>query len=146
MKSFKTLILIITLTLSSTYAVSATLEKSDLENFDSLWESGFNQGNIDSLMRLYTVNAVVFPPSSEILKGRTIIGSYLKALKEVGVNEFSISNVDVDIKDNIAYETALWETSRTGAEGNIIKLEGNISNVYEKQKDGSWKIKLQSWN
>jgi ketosteroid isomerase-like protein len=146
MKSLKTLFLIPILALVSINAISATLEMTDIESFNKVWSSGFDQGNTDRLMGLYTENAVVFPPSSEILEGRAAIKDYLNGLKDVGVKEYSISNVDADIKDNIVYETALWEATRTDANGNVIKMEGNISNVFEKQEDGSWKIKLQSWN
>jgi ketosteroid isomerase-like protein len=146
MKSLNSLILLSILALSSGYAASATLETVDVESFNNIWKSGFEQGNTEALMGLYTENAVVFPPSSEILEGRTAIQAYLDSLREVGVKEYSISNVDTNIKENIVYETALWEATRVDNEGNVITLEGNISNVFEKQNDGSWKIKFQSWN
>ncbi len=146
MKSLKTLILLPILVLTSGYATSATLETMDVESFNNVWASGFEEGNTEGLMGLYTESAVVFPPSSEILEGRTAIQAYLEALREVGVKEYSISNVGTDVKENIVYESAIWEATRVDSEGNVIKLEGNISNVFEKQSDGSWKIKFQSWN
>jgi ketosteroid isomerase-like protein len=146
MKSLKNLILLLILVSSSGYVASAALETMDIESFNNVWESGFEEGNTEGLMGLYTENAVVFPPSSEILKGRTAIQAYLEGLREVGVKEYSISNVGTDIKENIVYEAALWEATRVDNEGNVIKLQGNISNVFEKQNDGSWKIKFQSWN
>jgi ketosteroid isomerase-like protein len=146
MKSLNKLIFIAILASVSSYAASETLETVDVENFNNVWASGFDQGNTEALMGLYSENAVVFPPSSEILEGRKAIQTYLQGLKEVGVKEYSISNIDTDIKENTVYESALWEATRVDSEGNIIKLEGNISNVFERQNDGSWKIKFQSWN
>ena len=146
MKSLKSLILIGILTIGSGIAVSATKDSVDVENLITQWAMSFSQGNTDALMALYTENAVVFPPSSEILNSPAAITSYLHGLKEVGLKQYTISNVDLDIKGNIAYETALWEVTRIDADGNVILLDGNITNVLEKQKDGSWKIKLQSWN
>ncbi len=146
MKSIKSLIFIPILALASTTVASATLESNDIENFNNVWSSGYTQGNTEGLTGLYTENAVVFPPSSEILEGRTEIQAYLEGLRKAGVSEYSIFNVDTDIQENIIYESALWEATRVDNEGNITKLEGNISNVFEKQNDGSWKIKFQSWN
>jgi ketosteroid isomerase-like protein len=146
MKSFKTLILISILSLSSGYAASATLESADVENLNSLWSTTFDEGNTTLLMTLYTKDAIVFPPSSEILDSSAAIIAYLDGLIKVGINEYSISNVDLNVKGDIAYETALWEATRVDASGNVIKFEGNITNVLEKQNDGSWKIKYQSWN
>ncbi|MBL1141196.1 MAG: SnoaL-like domain-containing protein [Proteobacteria bacterium] len=146
MKLFRRLIYIAILASSSGYVASESLETGDIENFNNVWAKSFDEGNTKGLMGLYTENAVVFPPSSEILKGRGEIQDYLDSLKKVGVEKYSISNIDTDIKENTIYETALWEATRMDAAGNVIKMEGNISNVFEKQEDGSWKIKFQSWN
>ncbi len=146
MKFFKSLIFITTLSLVSVYAASTTAENIDAEAVNSKWTSSFDKGNSEDLMALYTENAVVFPPSSEILEGQVAIIRYLEGLKKVGVTEYAISNVDMNIKGDIAYETAIWEATRVDTNGTVFNFEGNITNVLEKQKDGSWKIKLQSWN
>lgn len=146
MKVLNKLLLIGFLASISSYVASETLESTDIENFDNVWVKGFDKGNTEEMMGLYTETAVVFPPSSEILQGRTAIQAYLDGIRAAGFKEYTISSVDTDIKDSTIYESALWEAKRLDAEGNVITLEGNISNVYEKQNDGSWKIKFQSWN
>ena len=146
MKYTESLIFISLLTLFSTYAASTTVDNAELQRLNSRWVSSFDNGNTEALMSLYTDNAIVFPPSSEILEGPIAITTYLEGMKENGVTEYSISNVDLQIKGDVAYETALWEATRIDASGTIFNFEGNITNVLEKQKDGSWKIKLQSWN
>jgi uncharacterized protein (TIGR02246 family) len=146
MKNTKSLIFISLLSLFSSYATSAATESVDVERLNSRWVSSFEKGNTKALMDLYTDNALVFPPSSEILEGQTAIAAYLNGLKENGITEYSISNVDTQIIGDIAYETALWEATRIGTNGTTFNFEGNITNVLERQSDGSWKIKLQSWN
>ncbi len=146
MKYFKSLIFIATLSLVSTYAASTTAESVDADAINSEWTSNFDKGNTEALMALYTDNAVMFPPSSEILEGQAAILNYFEDLQKVGVTTYSISNVDMNIKGDTAYETAIWEATRIGANGTVFNFEGNITNVLEKQKDGRWKIKLQSWN
>lgn len=146
MKNIKSMILLSILSLSSSYAASNTLEAADIQMLDSLWASSYVNGNTSGLATLYTKNAMVFPPSSEILEGQIAITNYLDGLRKAGFNEYSISNVDMQVKGNTAYSTELWEAIRIGADGNEIKLDGNITNVLERQNDGSWKIKLQSWN
>jgi len=146
MKHFKPLIFISILSLVSAYAVSSTAESVDAEAINSEWISNFDKGNTEALMKLYTDNAIMFPPSSEILEGQAAILNYFEGMKKVGVTEYSISNVDTNINGDTAYETAIWEATRVGANGTVFNFEGNITNVLEKQKDGRWKIKLQSWN
>lgn len=144
MKNFKYMFLISILSFSSVFAASSPA--ASLEEMSAIWVSSFDNGNTESLKSLYTENAMAFPPSSEILQGPIAISTYLESLREVGFGEYSISNVDMQIKGDTAYTTALWEVTRVDAYDNEIKLDGNITNVLERQADGSWKIKLQSWN
>lgn len=146
MRNIKYVIFLSILSLNSSYAATNTLETADIEMLDSLWVTSFDNGNTTDLVTLYTEDAMVFPPSSEILEGRLAITDYLDSLRDAGFNEYSISNVDMQVKGKTAYSTELWEAIRIDADGNEIKLDGNITNVLERQNDGSWKIKLQSWN
>lgn len=145
MKNFKYMFLISILSLSSAFAASSPA--ASLEEMSALWVSSFDNGKTESLESLYTENAMAFPPSSEILEGPIAISAYLESLRKVvGFDEYSISNVDSQIKGNTAYTTALWEAIRVDADGSEIVLDGNITNVLERQADGSWKIKFQRWN
>jgi ketosteroid isomerase-like protein len=146
MKTLKSLIAISILSMSSSLAVAHTSDTTDIEALTTKWAMSFGQGKTDALMDLYTENAMVFPPSSEILDCPSAISTYLLGLREVGMKQYTISNVDLDIKGDTAYETGLWEVTRIDSNGDTIMLEGNITNVLERQKDGNWKIKLQSWN
>lgn len=146
MRTFNSLFLISILSLGSGITSAAALDRADVEKMESLWSSSFSEDNTGRLMSLYSEDAVMFPPSSEILEGKPKIVAYLEGLKKVGVTKYDISSVDLNVEGNMAYETGLWEATRVDDDGNVIKLDGNITNVLEKQNDGSWKIKLQSWN
>ena len=97
-------------------------------------------------MTLYSDDAVLSPPTSEIISGKSNINTYLETLKNIGVKEYSISNIDMNVQGDIAYSTELWEATGVDMSGNSIILEGSISNVFERQENGSWKIKYQNWN
>ena len=116
MKPFDKLILTTILVLVSPYSFS---EASDVE------EINFNSKNY---------------------KESTATQIYLKDLRAMKFKKYSISNVDMNIKDNIPFESELWKETRTDIKSNIIKLEENISTVIERQNDGSWEIKFQNWN
>lgn len=121
-------------------------EAAAIKSLNIGWDNALNKGNTSELVKSYTDNAVVMPPSSEILTNHASIKNYWDGLRKVGVNEYVIRTVDLRIDGDTAYQTALWEATRNAADGNVFQFEGNMSNVLERQKDGSWKIKLQSWN
>lgn len=145
MKTLKILTALCMLVLLTT-AMANTDDKSAIANVTSDLGKAFNKGQTSELVKLYADNAVFMPPSSEILTGQEAIKEYWDGLRKVGFNEYVIRDISLTIVGNTAYQTALWETVRKDSAGNVINMDGNISSVLERQMDGSWKIKLQSWN
>ena len=144
MKKLYTILIIISASIAG-ISLAAADETSAIQSLNSGWDKALNKGNTSELVKSYTDNAVVMPPSSEILTNHAAIKNYWDGLRKVGVNDYAIHIIDLRIEGDKAYQTALWEATRT-ADGNVIQFEGNMSNVLERQKDGSWKITLQSWN
>ena len=145
MTKLMTMLLIFTVTLSATAAGEIT-DPAKIDSINSSWSRALGQGSSADLVKFYTADAVVLPPSSEILATQDAIKDYWEGLHKIGVNKYSVYDVDLKIEGNIAYQTALWEARRITPDGNTIEFNGNLSNVFERQADGSWKIKLQSWN
>jgi uncharacterized protein (TIGR02246 family) len=146
MKLLKSLLLLLIMVISTTTVPAGIEESSAIDELNTTWGKVFMRGDTEALLRMYTDNAVMLPPSSEILTDHNAIKGYWDNLKSVGVTDYVIYPVDLRVVGNIAYQSALWKATRTTSDGNVIQFDGNISNVLEKQKDGSWKIKLQSWN
>jgi len=146
MKNINYFILIVILLITSTSFSVRADTASAIEALNSALMKKFKAGEISDMIGLYTENAVMLPPSSEILSSPESIKRYWDNLREVGVNDYSIYLVELNIEGDVAYATSLWEAKRITTSGDVITLDGNISTVFEKQNDGSWKIKLQSWN
>ena len=134
------------MTLFLTTAMAVVDDKSAITNVTGDIGSALNKGQTADIVKLYTDSAVVMPPSSEILTGQAAIKQYWDGLRKAGFYEYNIYNVAISTVGDTAYQTGLWQAVRKDTAGNIIRLEGNISNVLAKQKDGTWKIKMQSWN
>jgi len=145
MKSLKVISFFL-LTICLTSALSVLSAKPVLADIAGDMTHAFNKGQIKELSGLYTRDAVVMPPSSEILTGWTAISHYWEGLRQAGFREYNIYNVELRTVGDIAYQTGLWQAIRKDPAGNIIRLEGNISNVLTREKNGNWKIKMQSWN
>jgi uncharacterized protein (TIGR02246 family) len=145
MKKLITMLLLITVSVSG-LANAVADEATAINALNIKWDTAVNQGDTMQLASLYADNAVMMPPSSEILSDRGAIKNYWDNLREVGIDVYAISTVDLRIDGDTAYQTVLWDATRNAADGNVIQFNGNMSNVLERQKDGTWKIKLQSWN
>lgn len=145
MNKLKITAFVIAATLSAA-AVGEVTDPAKIDSINDSWSRALSQGNSTELGRFYTPDAVVLPPSSEILANQDAIKGYWEGLHKIGVKNYSVYDVNLKIEGNFAYQTALWEAKRVTPDGNTIKFDGNLSNVFERQPDGSWKIKLQSWN
>jgi uncharacterized protein (TIGR02246 family) len=145
MKKLITILLLITVSVSG-LANAVADEATAINALNIKWDAAVNQGDTTQLASLYVDNAVMMPPSSEILADRGAIKNYWDILREIGIDAYEISAIELRIDGDTAYQTVLWEATRNAADGNVIQFNGNMSNVLERQKDGTWKIKLQSWN
>lgn len=146
MKSNYAIATILLAMLSGSYALAGLSPAEAIQQNNFSWEAALNKGNTAALMDVYTEDAVVMPPSSEILTSRSAIKTYWDSLLEVGVSNYTLDFVDIRVIGDVAYQSIVWEATRYALDGNVIKFSGNMSNVLKRQKDGNWQISLQSWN
>ena len=136
--------LILALLVSLTSAITASAE-SDIWINNKNWEIAFNSGDADALASLYTEDAIVVPPSLEILDAQEEIKNYWANQYMEGTDNFRVQTINLRIHGDVIYQTAVWVATVT-SNGISTDLEGEMTNVMSRQQDGSWKIQLQSWN
>ena len=146
MKLFKLLFITLFAVTLGTRALANTDDQLDVRANNLSWEFALNTGQTAALLDMYAKDAVILPPSSEILTNHAAIKTYWDNLRRVGVGEYAIYTVDIHIDRDIAYQTALWEATRIDKDGNVFHFDGNMTNILERQQDGRWVIRLQSWN
>ena len=119
-----------------------TALKADLTN----WQYDSNTGQTVELIDMYTDDAIVIPPTSEIITGADAIKGFWAEILNGGISEYVIDTINLHIDGNTAHQTAYWEARLTAANGEIIHFDGTMTNVLELQDNGQWKISMQSWN
>jgi uncharacterized protein (TIGR02246 family) len=142
MKLLNTLIL--ALFVSSTGAATASAE-SDIWINNKSWEIAFNSGDTDALASLYTEDAIVVPPSLEILDAQEEIKNYWANQYMQGTDNFRVQTINLRVHGDVIYQTAVW-IATVSSNGVATDFDGEMTNVMSRQQDGSWKIQLQSWN
>ncbi len=133
--------------LSITFTSTAETEfiQIDLEESNSLWELAMNSGNPGTFAELYAEDAVIMTPSLEIFSSRLDIEKFwLKTIAPIA-NNFQVQTISIRIDGELAYQTAVWLASVT-SNGVTNDIDGEMTTMLQRQHDGSWKIRLQSWN
>ncbi len=143
MKKINTLLFTTLLTATSSIMAGPV---TSITEISEQWRQNFNAGSKDSLMQLYSDEAVLFQNNNEIVESPEAINEFLEGLNYLNVEDYIIWDVELAEDGNVAYETELWQATMLDDNGQTVSYDLNVTNVLEKQSDGSWKIKIQRWN
>jgi len=110
------------------------------------WELALNSGKVDELAGKYTDDAVIMPPNLEILDSQPEISDFWRSQLNTGANNFEVETIYLKVDGDTAYQTAIWSNTFTNSKGDKIDYSTDMTTVFVQQRDGSWKIRLQSWN
>lgn len=133
---------------SSTISASVLASDADtaIKANNLSFEYALNTGNAQAVSQLYADDAVVMPPTDETLARPELIRQFWEEAINNGISNVKLSNFDIRVEGDTAYQAAIWSAERLGSNGNTISIGGNMVNVFIRQADGSWKPRLQSWN
>jgi ketosteroid isomerase-like protein len=100
----------------------------------------------NNLKELYTRDAVVIPPSGEIFSNMSDYSTFLADYIRNRVANFQVETINLRTIGDTAYQDAVWMATLKRENGKDTEVSGEMTNVLQRQPDGSWKIKFQNWN
>jgi uncharacterized protein (TIGR02246 family) len=101
----------------------------------------FNRGDATAVASFYVEDAALLAPDQAAVRGkRAIEESFTEVIKEIG-GTIRIEPVEVVAAGNIAYQWANYSTK-----GGKKSVTGKFVEIYNRQTDGSWKIRLTIYN
>jgi uncharacterized protein (TIGR02246 family) len=133
------------LILTAALGLAMTGAYGEAPSATAAWAAAVNSGDRAALALLYTDDAVMVSPASEIISAPEAISDYWTSQRLSGASDFRVLSVNERVDGDTLYQSAVWATSYR-SNGRISALDGQMTNVLVRQPDGSWKIRLQSWN
>jgi len=131
-------------------AASTEADVEAIRALCSQWETAVEAGDIDSLLALYTDDAVRLPPGGPSYSGKAAFEEYYRSIFET----FSAEGVwpvegteEIIVAGDWAFhlsEYILFITTNEG--GETMEENGKIVEIVQKQPDGSWKFAREIWN
>jgi uncharacterized protein (TIGR02246 family) len=120
--------------------------RAAIEEGNSKFAELYARGDAAAIAALYTEDAIVFPPGSDMVKGRQAITEFWGATKESGVTSVTLSTVDVGESGDLAYEvgTAVLTIEQDGQ--GPVEAAAKYVVVWKRQSDGSWQLHRDIWN
>jgi ketosteroid isomerase-like protein len=123
--------------------------KSKIESINKDMIRDMLNGDTEATLSLYTNDAISMPSYAPIREGISAIreASIEMAKKGVKYNSFDLTTLKVIPEGNLITEIGTYKLSLTMAGvDKPIDDHGKYLTVWEKQKDGSLKVKIETWN
>ena len=105
----------------------------------------FNKGDAAAVANMYTMNARVLPPNSEMVEGRTNIQKYWQDAITAGLKIVSLEPVHIESQGNIAVEVGNYTLTIPGAGGVTTTDKGKYVVVW-KREGRNWKLAVDIFN
>ncbi len=123
----------------------ATVRKA-IEDAEATFTAAFNRGDAAGVAALYTENATLLPPNSEMIQGRQGIQDFWNGGLQMGLKDVTLTTVDVGGNGDTAYSTGKYTLNiqPEGQEG--MSDSGKYVVIWKRLADGTWKYHVDIWN
>lgn len=101
------------------------------------FESAFNAGDIDALLRLYEPEAALIPQPGTLATGLDEIKPALQAFLDLG-GTITLDTKTVVTVGELAYLSNRWSLTGTTPDGEPLDMGAVTAEVARRQEDGSW--------
>lgn len=122
--------------------------RKNIEAMTESMEEEMEAGTFDSTMSRYADDAIQMPNFGPMLRGKDAMREYYKEMQAMNMTmkdvEFTVTDVQVGLP--FAYEIGTYTMTVLMPGMPEIPDEGKFLTVWEQAADGSWKIKVETWN
>jgi uncharacterized protein (TIGR02246 family) len=123
--------------------------RSTFQQLQNQWNKAYISGDADALAGMYTDDAYSLPDKSPMWKGRDKILTENQKEMQSGVKytNFTTKTLDVFGSGDVVNEIGTFSITYIPANSTESVTEnGKYLDVWQKQSDGSWKLKADIWN
>ncbi len=123
--------------------------KSEIESINAKLVKANIAGDLETIASFYTDDIIHMPNYAPMVKGKEIMIEKEKETREAGFKMLSmnLNIVDVMACKDLVIEIGEYALSLTIPEMSYpVADNGKYVTVWERQKDGSLKIKIETWN
>jgi uncharacterized protein (TIGR02246 family) len=105
-----------------------------------------NRGDAASVAALYTDDATLMPPNSEMVQGKQGVQDFWSGAIQMGTKDVALTTVEVGGSGDTAYEIGKYTLKIQPAGQEATTGSGKYLVVWKRQADGTWKLHVDIWN
>ncbi len=116
--------------------------KDDVAAAYKAWDAAFNKADAKAVAAFYQSDAKVLPPSHTVVNGPAEIEKFFAGFFANGVKDHALKLIEAGGTDKMGYGTANWSAAAKDGKS----LGGIATHIFERQADGSLKLKIHTLN
>lgn len=110
------------------------------------WDAAFNSGDASAVASSYTMDALLLPVTHEVIEGPEGVEGFFNPLFEMGVSGHKLELIEAIDAGETIVGTAKWSATGKDESGADQSWGGLATTVFERQDDGSLKLKVHTFN
>jgi len=115
---------------------------ADVKAVYAAWDRAFNDHDAKRIAAFFTEDAVLIPPSHKIIQGSGAVENFFSGNFDIDVNSHDLELIEVVTSDtHTIVALAKWSAKFSGE-----TFAGTVTHVFQKQPDGTLKIRLHTFN
>ncbi|MBP6695619.1 MAG: nuclear transport factor 2 family protein [Saprospiraceae bacterium] len=124
----------------------AQIDEQQIKDQSSQFSKNYIEGNFVAMAEAYTTDAVIGPPSKDIVSGREKIYNYWAGLPKTKVLMHRSETITIKINGDEAHDYGYYYTQSQKDNGEKNPVYSAKYYIIWKKVDGTWKMKVDIWN
>lgn len=110
------------------------------------WDAAFNKQDAVGIGAFYTADAKLLPPTHEVMEGPAGAETFFTGIIGQGVTGHKLELIEAHGDAATVSAAAKWSAQGKDAAGAAATFGGIAMQVFEKQPDGSLKLRMHTFN
>jgi len=126
--------------------MDATQVRKAIEKGNAKFGDAVRKGDGAAIAALYTEDATLLPPDSDMIKGKPGIKAFWMGGLQMGIKEAVLTTVDVSYAGDLAYEIGKFALKVQPKGKEVVEQKGKYVVIWKKGIDAVWKLHVDIWN
>lgn len=110
------------------------------------WDQAFNRADAQAVAALYARDAMLLPATHAVIEGPAGVAEFFGSLLANGVTGHRLELIAVHGDGSMIVGAARWSAGGKNADGSAATFGGLATHLFERQPDGSLRLKLHTFN
>jgi ketosteroid isomerase-like protein len=120
-------------------------KKQAFKNCDAAYAKAFNGGDAAKVAALYSKDAIIMMPETPAGKGTRGVRAHAQAAIDAGWRNIRFKTIKSGADGDLAFNIGSVSMDQR-SDGGTAKVKGKYLDVYQRQRDGGWKIVATMYN